>query len=150
VSPPSSSTASGSASVASPGTYTGTVTLTDGRSDQVTGQVCSAQASASTPVYAPLTISLAPDNTSASCPSMSSDAITYSATVTGGSGTATVSWTGSPAVSCSGSACIIDPSDATFCYVQSLSATANDPVCGSAVSETETYSKITQVQASNN
>ena len=100
----------------------------------------------------PLTISISPSATALSCPGMTSDAVTYHATVGGGSGVNAIAWTGNPTLSCSGSDCLINPSDSTFCYSQSLFATVTDAnaLCGSKDSQSQTYTKVTSVTATNN
>ena len=151
VNPPSSTTKSGSVSVGTGNvSYTGAVTITDtGRSD---GLTCTASAQANVTPLSPLTISISPSATGLSCPAMTTDAVTYHATVGGGSGVNTVSWTGNPALSCSGSDCLIDPSDATFCFTESLFATVTDAnaLCAGKDSQTQTYTKVTSVTATNN
>jgi hypothetical protein len=139
------STASGCAGVkpASPGVHSATVVV----SDATSACVDDADAGSAT-VYAPLSISLDLDDGSLSCP-MDSDAVTYTANVSGGTGASSVSWTGA---SCAGASCTLDPSDSDFCASYEISATVSDDLglCASATSETETYSKQTTVNASNN
>jgi len=150
VNPSSSTSKSGSVAVGTGGvTYTGAITVTDaGRTD---GLICTASASANVRPLSPLTITLTPSATGLSCPGMTSDAVTYHATVGGGSGVNTITWTGNPALSCSGADCLIDPSDSTFCYSQTLFATVTDAnaLCGSKASTTQTYTKVTSVTATN-
>src|SRR5216683_623530 len=145
-----STTKSGLVAVGTGGvTYTGAITVTDtGRSD---GLVCTASASAPVTPFSRLTITLTPSATGLSCPGMTSDAVTYHATVGGGSGVNTITWTGSPAIICSGSNCLIDPSDSNFCAAQTLFATVTDAnaLCGSKASTTQTYTKVTSVTATN-
>jgi hypothetical protein len=151
VNPSSSTSKSGTVAVGTGGvSYTGAVTITDtGRSD---GLTCTAAAQANVTPLSPLTISISPSATALSCPGMSSDAVTYHATVGGGSGANTVTWTGNPALSCSGLDCVINPSDSTFCFSQSLFATVTDlnPLCAGKDSQTQTYTKVTSVTATNN
>ncbi len=150
VNPASSTTKSGSVSVGTGGvSYTGAITVTDtGRSD---GLTCTASAQANVTPLSPLAIRISPSATGVSCPGMTSDAVTYHATVSGGSGVNTISWTGNPALSCSGADCLIDPSDSAFCHAQSLFATVTDAnaLCGSKDSTAQTYTKVTSVTATN-
>ena len=151
VNPSSSTTKSGSVAVGTGNvSYTGAVTITDtGRSD---GLTCTASAQANVTPFSPLTISISPSATGLSCPGMTSDAVTFHATVGGGSGSFTLAWTGNPLLSCSGSDCLIEPGASTFCFSQSLFATVTDAnaLCGSKNSQTQTYTKVTSVTATNN
>ncbi len=143
--PSSSSSQSGSVSAGAPGTsYTGTVVATDTRSDIV----CTATASDSAVPLAPLNVNLNLQSSAMSCP-MSSDAATYAAAPSGGNGNYLLVWSNG---SCSGSTCVVNPSDSLFCANQSLSVVVSDSsgLCSSATSETETYSKTTTVVASDN
>jgi hypothetical protein len=147
VSPSSSQTQSGSVAVGTGNVdYTGTVTITDtGRTD---GLTCTDMKSAVVRPFSPLAISISPSATGLSCPGMTSDAVNFTATVSGGSGSNTITWTGNPALSCSpGANCLVDPSDSTFCFAQSLHATVTDgnALCGSKDSNSLTYSKVTSV-----
>jgi hypothetical protein len=146
-SPSSSSSQSGTVAV-SPGDrdYTGTVTVHDLRDD---GPDCNATDSDSARPYDPITVSIAPSADPMSCPSMTTDAVTYWATVSGGDGSYSYAWTGA---SCSGPSCLIDPADNNYCADASLYVTVDDgsPLCPAATSETETYSKVTTVTWSNN
>jgi hypothetical protein len=138
-----SSSASGSFTAASPGSaYTGTLTVTDERGCQAT-----AVSNPATP-YAPLVVHIAPDSAAPVCP-MQSTAVTYSGQITGGSGNFSYGWAGH--AECAGqTSCTIHPADSVLCHSESTSLTVTDAVCGSQVSETETYSKQTVVTATNN
>lgn len=147
VSPTSSSTASGAVAVTTAGaTYTGTLTVTDPRN----GLNCTASASDTAVPYGPLSIDLALVPSTLTCPGLSTDAVTWNAALDGGVPPYTVTWYGA---SCSGSSCTVDPADATYCASASLYAVVSDSsssLCPAATSETETYSKVTTVTASNN
>lgn len=139
----SSASCSGVLSVA-PGTHSAVVTVTDGNSAcQATGSASGAQ------VFSPLGISLALQSSAPTCPSMSSDAVSYAANVTGGTGQNSIAWTGA---TCSGATCTVDPPDSQFCSSGTLQATVSDVagVCPPATSEVETFSKVTIVTASDN
>lgn len=139
-----STTAAGSITTTLPGVlHTGTVTVSETRD----GLTCTASGSATATPYAPLGVSLAPTAPAPVCEAMSSDAVTYAAHVTGGSGNVSFAWNGP---GCTGASCTVDPPDNVFCTSVSLSVTANDALCGSATSETETYTKVTTVTATNN
>lgn len=145
--PTSSMTKSGTGTAASPGSScTGTVTATDLRSDIST---CTAIASAAATPLVPLTVHIAPSAAPQMCPLLSSDAVTYNSSVTGGNGSYAFTWNGA---SCSGPNCIINPPDGTFCFSQSFSVSVADTsgLCPPATSENETYSKVTMISASNN
>jgi hypothetical protein len=144
--PSASSSKSGTVAVGTAGvSYTGSVTVTDPRTDVV----CTASDSDSATPYAPLAVTLALSGAGATCPAIASDAVSYGALPGGGDGSYTYSWTGA---TCTGAICSIDPADGTFCHDQSLSVTVGDGsgLCAAATSETETYSKTTTVTASDN
>lgn len=125
-----------------PGNYTGTVT--------VTAAGCSGTASGTGEVLTPLTVSLTRNAAAPTCPSMSSDAVTWSANVSGGKGPYTYTWT--PAT-CSGTSCTVDPSDSSFCVSQDVQVTVSDSsggTCANKTSEKETYTKVTTITASDN
>ncbi len=148
VSPSTSTTRSGSVAVGAGNVvYQGQIVVTDtGRAD---GLVCTATGTENVRPFSPLAITLTPSQTGLSCPGMTSDAVTYHATVSGGSGVNAVAWSGNPAVTCSGLDCVIDPSDSLFCAAQTLFATVTDGnlLCGSKASTTQTYTKVTSVTA---
>lgn len=128
----------------SAGTHSAVVTVSDGNT------ACQATASATgAQVFSPLGISLSLQAAAQSCPSMSSDAVTYAANVTGGTGQNSIAWSGA---SCSGASCTVDPLDSNFCSSGTLQATVSDTsgVCPPANSEVETFSKVTIVTASDN
>lgn len=144
--PTSSTTKSGSVSVGTPAvSYTGSVTATDPRTDIT----CTATHDDSATPYAPLSVSLSLTGAGATCPDITSDAVTYTAQPSGGDGTYSYTWNGAM---CSGLSCLIDPSDATYCHDQTLSVTLMDGsgLCSAATSESETYKKVTTVSASDN
>ncbi len=145
-SPSSSTTKSGSVTVGTPGVaYLGTVVVTDPRTDIE----CTASDSDSATPYAPLAVDLALSGAAQSCPSMSTDAVTYAPSPAGGNGSYSYVWNGQ---ACSGTSCTIDPTDGDFCDTGTVSVTIRDSsgLCASATSETESFSKVTLVTASNN
>ncbi|HYX92970.1 MAG TPA: hypothetical protein VE782_15495, partial [Myxococcaceae bacterium] len=87
------------------------------------------------------------------CPGVLSDSVEYVAHPAGGSGEYALAWNGA---GCAGTMCTIDPPDDAFCFSQSFSVTVTDtdPVaarlCPAAISETETYSKLTLIDATDN
>jgi hypothetical protein len=139
--------ASGTAAVGvSAVSYTGTVTITDVRSDEL---ICTAQGSDSAVPYAPLAVNLALAAAVPSCPGMESDALGWNAIASGGNGVYDYAWTGA---TCSGASCAIDPSDNEFCPGGAISVVVSDSsgLCAPAVSETETWSKTVVIRASDN
>ncbi len=143
--PTSSTTASGSVSVDKGAlSYHAHLVVTDQRTDIHCEASCDADA---TP-YAPIVVHIAPTAPAPVCP-MTSDAVTYSPTVSGGDGNYSYTWNGA---ACAGSQCTINPSDSEFCVAQQFSLTVDDgsPLCPAATSETETYTKVTTVTATNN
>jgi hypothetical protein len=126
------------------GTYTASVTV----SDPVSG--CSdTESVAPFTVYDPLGVHIAPTAAAPTCPGMTSTSVTYTATVTGGTGGVSYTWNGE---TCSGASCTIAPADSLYCDSESFSVTVHDTaqLCPDATSETETYTKTTTVTASNN
>ncbi|NUP10161.1 MAG: hypothetical protein HOW73_29270 [Polyangiaceae bacterium] len=143
--PEDSTTKSGSVSVGTADAlYTGSVTVTDARTDKE----CTASDSDDATPFAPLAVNLTKGAGGGSCPGISTDVITYTAHPSGGSGTYTLTWSDT---SCSGSTCTIDPEGA-FCHSDSLQVTVADDsgLCDEEDSETETYAKTTTVSASDN
>lgn len=138
-----SAACSGTVTGLSPGSYTGTLVASD--SFGCTATVTTAPAN----VYAPIVVHIDRTAPAPACPSMTSDAVTYAANVSGGDGSYSYTWNGA---TCSGAQCVIDPSDSNFCFSQSFSLTVDDgsPLCPPATSETETYSKVTIVTATDN
>jgi len=142
--PTSSTSASGTATVVGGGSFTGHVVVTDQRTDLI----CTAESSDSDAVFAALAASLLAAEVNACL----SDAVTYTADVTGGSGNVEFTWYGAGA-GCTGSTCTIDPPDDVFCVGPvEIWVVATDALelCGSDQSEVETYEKITTVNISNN
>ncbi|MBI4508568.1 MAG: hypothetical protein HY698_02955 [Deltaproteobacteria bacterium] len=125
--------------------YQGTVRVTQLRTD---GLACSAAATDTATPLAPLAASLRLVGTPQACPSMTSDQVTYEATATGGSGNYVYTWNGE--TTCGGTTCTVDPPADAFCAEKWLSVTVTDPTgfCQGVTSETESYSKITLVTAS--
>jgi hypothetical protein len=151
VTPSSSNAQSGSAGVPDQptggGAFTGNLIVTDGRSDVT----CTAPASATTQVFTPQVVHISVATAAQQCPGMTTDAVTFGSTVTGGSAgfggnTFSYSWRNQPG--CSGTSCTINPSDSLFCDSETTVLTVTDPVCGVANSETGRYSKVTTVTAS--
>jgi hypothetical protein len=125
------------------GTFTGKLTATD------TATGCTASNSASTHVYSPIAVAITPSAAGASCPSIATDQVTYSSTVTGGSGSFSYAWNGSGVAACSGTSCLINPNGAFF-YSASFTLTVSDAPasqCTAATSAPGNYSKVTTVTA---
>jgi len=146
----SSSSENGSLTGTAATPMTGDVTVTDLRTD-LPGQ-CTAPASDSATPYAPLHVDLALVGDGDICVEGGSDAATYQvANASGGSGSYDYTWNGQ---SCSGTTCIINPSNDDFCAEASVSVTLSDQNgtigCSNDTSETETYSKVTSISASQN
>lgn len=145
-----SSTASGTLAVGPQATggasYGGDVTATDARSS---GLACSDTASGSALVYSPIQVSLTAAAGGGTCPDLASDAITFAADISGGTGAFDLFWTDA---ACDGAdACTVDPNDAQFCEGGSMALTVADAgVCPDATSETETWAKVTTVTVSDN
>lgn len=137
-----SSSCSGDLSVPA-GTHSGTVTVSDG------GSCTATAASGEAQVYLPLGISLGLVGSAQECPTMVTDAVTYEAQVTGGTGQSVVAWSDA---TCSGTQCVIDPADSAFCASGTLQATVSDAlgVCAAVMSEVESFSKVTTVIATDN
>ncbi len=128
----------------SPGLHVASVTVSDQNSD------CSSSVVAdSVNVFVPMSVDLALQAQSQTCPTMTSDAVAYAAHVTGGTGQSLVTWSDA---GCSGSVCEVNPGDSDFCANSDLQATASDTMglCPDAVSEVETLVKTTVVSASDN
>ncbi len=127
------------------GTYTGTVTVTDPNNTECTTTATTAPVT----VLDPLAVNLALGGAGATCPEITTDAVTYTAQPSGGNGNYSYTWNG---VSCTGASCAVDPADSDFCQVEALSVTLSDDsgLCPDATSETENYSKVTTVTASDN
>lgn len=127
------------------GTFTGTVVVTEGDASACTATHTPASAT----VHLAPTIKIAPDRTAASCPGLASDAITYTATVTEGTGTNDISWSGLPAgTTCTGATCTIQ--NQPLCAEVKLKATlAASGACPSDESEEETYTKVTSISSTN-
>jgi hypothetical protein len=126
------------------GAFTGSCIVTEGDAS-----TCQATAGSSASVLLAPTIDIAPDRTSASCPGLTSDAITYTATVTNGAGSDVISWTGLPTgTTCSGTTCTIQ--NQPLCAEVKLKAhLAAAGGCLGADSEEETYTKLTTISSTN-
>lgn len=146
------STCAGSLSGVAPGSYEGTVVINDS-----SGTTCQDDAT-TTPatVLAPLSVNITPSAAALVCSSADagafSDAVTYTANPTGGTGTYTYAWIGTTCTegSQTGPTCTINPADNDFCPVVKLKVTVNSNACAAATSEEETYTKKTTVTATNN
>lgn len=129
------------------GAFTADVTVTEGDAS-----ACSTTASGSATVRVAPTIDIAPDAASASCPGITSDAITYTASVTGGDGVNSISWILPTGVSCT------NANPTTTCTIGNQGFCASIPIkatvgasggCAAATSEEETYTKQTSVSSTN-
>jgi len=132
VTPSTLTGSSGSASVSAPGDYGASVTITDARG-------CQASPSGTTHPFAPLQVGLQALSAPPACISNSS-AVTFQASVSGGSGTGATVWSGA---ACSGLSCLVD--SANDCANLPISVSVNDSICGTASSPTLTYHKLTTV-----
>jgi hypothetical protein len=144
VSPSSSSSKSGTVAVGTGAvSYSGSVTVTDGRSDIQ----CTATDDDSATPFDPLAVSLTLSGAAQTCPSMTTDAVTYTAVVSGGDGSYGYGWSNG---TCNGVSCAIDPDATNYCHDGTLSVQVTDGsgLCGAADSETESYSKVTIITAS--
>ena len=92
---------------------------------------------------------MAPSSAGGTCPGLTSDAVTYNATVGGGDGQYTLVWSDG---NCFGGRCTIQPPPGSLCYTQNISVQVTDRsgVCDAATSETEVYVKITSISATDN
>jgi hypothetical protein len=147
-SPSSSTTPSGTVDVGVAGvSYLGELTVTDLRTDVL--EECVATASDTAVPYAPIAVYLSPLPAAQTCPTMTSDAVGFTAFASGGDGAYTYTWSGA---SCAGAACVIDPSDSDFCPSGEVWVTVDDgtPLCDAEDSEHETWSKTTTIFVSNN
>lgn len=135
----------GTLSNLTPGTYSATVQVADAGSPECGTNV----QVAAVDVLQGLSVSLHPESSSLTCPEMTTDAVTYAVSISGGDGDYVYSWSDP---GCTGSTCTVDPSDASMCYEQSLTVSVADgsELCAPVTSETETYRKVTTVTASDN
>lgn len=150
VNPATSTTRTGTVNVGTPNVdYYGTVQVSETRDG---GLTCTATGNASARPLAPLNIDLNLNTTVLECNALSSDAVTYGRSITGGNGTYIVTWDGGVSCAVDAGTCTIDPPDTTFCSTQGLSATVRDTsgLCPPATSEVENYSKVTTINASDN
>ncbi len=146
VSPATSTSRTGTVTVGTGNVgYSGTVQVSETRG----ALTCTANGTATVRPLAPLRIDLNLQTSVLQCPTLSSDVATYAASYSGGNGSYTLGWIGQ---SCSGNSCTIDPADATFCSVQTVAASLSDTsnLCPPVTSETENYSKVTTLNASDN
>jgi hypothetical protein len=145
---------------------TGSLTLTV---DRGFTPACTASGSATTTPWAPISVSIAPSSLGSSCTStpspISTDAIAFLSSVSGGSGEYLYSWTdgtgvaGTLAGKCTEGTntanCTFDPADSSFCVSQTFKLQVTDKSeavtgCGAKVSNNNTYGKTTTVTATNN
>ncbi len=152
---------------------TGTIPRGDGSPDLVTCTVtvtdtlsgCDDDAEASTTVLAPILVSIAPDNNTLSCTvpgAPGSDSgnigpgVTFMPGISGGDGNYTLNWgvVGPNAAVCAINAqsCTVDIPDADYCARTNVNLSVDDgsPLCPAKVSETESVTKMTVVNATNN
>jgi hypothetical protein len=138
---------------------TGKVTLTDTRLDPLGNLACTAEATATTTAYLPIDVTITRDAAPQTCPSMTSDAVTFLGTPSGGSGDYVLEWEdGSGAalgVCAATTSCTIDPADGTFCFSQTLKLKVSDlnfgtTSCAAKTSNSYTYGKVTTVTATAN
>jgi hypothetical protein len=154
---PSSTMPSGTVGVqltdAAPTTCTGTLTVTDNRTDVTipTSPIangCVATDSAQATVYAPIQVSITPDATSLTCPAIDTagDDITFNAAVSGGDGNYTYNWTGCSSMT---AMCTVDPNDSDFCADETVYLTVDDGTteCAAQDSDMWEYEKQTTVTA---
>jgi hypothetical protein len=142
--PDSSTTKSGSVSVGTTNvSYTGTVTVTDARTDIL----CTAEDSDDGTPLSPLAINLELTDGGATCPGISSSAVEYTAHPSGGNGDYSITWVG---VTCAGLLCEV--SDPGLCASETFHAEVSDSsgLCDDQSSEEETYTKTTTVNGTDN
>ncbi len=147
VTPSSTTASSGTGTVTVGGSYTASVTVTDLRTD---GLTCTASNQASGRALLPLSVSLKREAGGGTCPSLTSDAVTYAPVASGGNGSYTFTWDG---YTCTGTSCTIDPPDSTFCdgpINLKVGLADSSGLCAGVTSETETYTKTTTVTATDN
>jgi hypothetical protein len=144
-------TCTGSLTGVAPGSYEGTVIVSDS-----SGALCQDDATtAPTSVLGAVNVNITPSATSLVCSADAgafSDAVTYTANPTGGTGTFTYAWTGTTCTegTQTGTTCTINPADNDFCPVVKVKVTVNSGTCAAQTSEEETYTKLTTVTATNN
>ena len=128
------------------GIHSGTVLVTSNESG-CTDSATSNQVE----VFGPLAVEITPSTTGDCCdPDMASDAITYTASPSGGDGSFSFAWN---IPGCGNSAtCTVNPADNDFCADQPVFVTLDDgnTLCPPTVSETEIYSKRTTISSTNN
>lgn len=128
--------------------FSGDVTVTDLRTD---GPTCTALGRATGPAYLPLAVGLHLRTDVLTCSTgLETDAVTYVPVASGGNGNYAYTWNG---YTCTGSSCTMDPSDSNLCLGPiSLSVSLSDSsgICPRVTSETETYTKVTTISATDN
>jgi hypothetical protein len=153
---------SGSGSIpagdSTPDTINCTLTVTD------TPSGCTDDVTASTTVYAPILVSIAPDSLGLVCtipgtPGFDNDdigpGVTFSPTIVGGDGSYARTWTvsGPNTATCAANAtsCVVDPPDTNYCTRTTVKVTVDDgqPLCAAQDSETEVVTKQTGITATN-
>lgn len=139
------------------------VTVTDLRTDLPAG-TCTASDDATTTVYAPIKVSIAPTPAAQACtiPGLpgsdngSIGLVTFGATATGGNGAYTYAWDkkgpDSVGACASASSCGVNIPAANFCALTKIFVTVDDGtvLCGAKDSETESVTKQTLMTISNN
>lgn len=140
--PPTSKAPGGTANIVVGGGYAGDVLVTDLRTD---GLVCTATGHGAAAAYNPLAVGLDAVAQPPLCPGMGSDAVAFQAVATGGDGNYVYDWVGVP---CVGPACVVDPSDSSFCMGPvAFHVRVNDGsgLCAAKDSTPKTYHKITTI-----
>jgi hypothetical protein len=116
------------------------------------GLECPAQDDDTATPYDPLKINIVLTGAAEVCdPTMSTDAVTYSAVPSGGNAVYNITWT---YPGCAGAVCIVDPDDSDFCATATVQANLADTTtpgtpeyCVPKDSEEESYTKVTTVTA---
>jgi len=129
--------------------YTAALTVNDARTDIS----CSQPISKTAHPYTPLAIGLAVGTNPLTCP-LSSTALTYAATPSGGSGSYVLTWKGAALGLCAGGQCVFDdtsgycPTDDLWVTVSDASAAAVAAGCTAVDSKKGHYMKTTSVTGS--
>jgi hypothetical protein len=131
------------------GSHTLEVEITDSGNSGCSTTVSNVSVTVLGPIVPTLT---APSPGTASCsstPAISSDAMTFTASATGGDGSFTYTWTGCTVDTSDSTKCTVDPTDSTFCVSsQEVKVVIDDgsTQCASK-QKTGTYNKTTTVTA---
>lgn len=133
--------------------YTGTAEVTDVRPDGKGGTItCKASNTASATPYGAIVPTLTPAAAALTCtstPAVSTDAVTFKASATGGLPPYTFTWTGCT-VQADTSECVVDPADATLCSTQAVSVKVDDSsaLCAETAALNRNYKKETIITVS--